>query len=208
MLTTELDGPGARRQQLSVLIVDDHPLFRLGLRYALKAEGFDVVGEACDGRQGLSACDVHRPDVVLLDVKMPEMNGIEACARIRQRYADVIVIILTTFEEPGIVQAARSAGARGYLSKETDPADLARTIHRIAAGSSANLFPQVDLPALTPRERQVLDLLAEGYSNKGIARQLELSPETVKDYLNGVYRKLGVRDRLGAVNEARDLGLI
>jgi two-component system nitrate/nitrite response regulator NarL len=193
---------------IQVLIADDHPLFRVGLKYALKAQGFDVTAEASDGRQAVSFCETHHPNVVLLDVKMPHMDGIEACRHIVSRDLCALVIMLTTFEEPAIIHAARVAGATAYLSKETDPAELARAIRGIVERPNHNWLPRISIPTLTQREAQVLDLLAVGCSNKEIAKQLGLSPETVKDYVNGVYRKLDVRDRVGAVNRARALGLI
>lgn len=193
---------------LRVLVVDDHPLFRVGLSYALGAQGFEVAGEAADGEQALDACRRESFDVVLMDVRMPGMNGIEACRAIRSLDDPPLVVMLTTFEEPGIVRSAREAGATMYLSKETSPAELARLLRAIVDEPGRSWLPAVDLPELTPRERDVLALLAQGNSNKQIARALDLSPETIKDYLNGVYRKLEVRDRLGAVGKARELGLI
>lgn len=193
---------------LSVMIADDHPLFRMGLRYALKAQQFDIIAEAADGHEALAACGVQRPDIALLDVKMPFLDGIEACREIKTRHPDTLVVMLTTFDEPAIVRAAKEAGATGYLSKETDPAELAQAIRRIAAKPTAGWLPEVDMPELTPREGQVLDLLAQGLSNKAMARTLGLSPETVKDYLNGVYRKLEVRDRVAAITRAANLGLL
>lgn len=193
---------------MRVLVADDHPLFRLGLKYALSAQGFEVAAEAADGRAAIRACRAQGFDVVLLDVKMPDMDGIEACRAIRGLEPAPIVIMLSTFEEPAIIRAAREAGATAYLSKETDPASLAELIRAILRNPQRSWLPHVELPELTPREGQVLKLLAEGYSNKEIAERLEISPETVKDYLNGVYRKLNVRDRLAAVNEARSLGLV
>lgn len=193
---------------IQVLIADDHPLFRMGLKYALKAQGFDVTAEASDGRQAVSFCETHRPHVVLLDVKMPHMDGIEACRLIVRHNPQALVIMLTTFEEPAIIHAAQTAGATAYLSKETDPAELARAIRSIVERPNHNWLPRISIPALTQRETQVLELLVAGCSNKEIAKQLSLSPETVKDYVNGVYRKFDVRDRVSAVNRARELGLI
>lgn len=192
---------------MRVLIADDHPLFRLGLKYALSVQGFEVAAEAADGHAALQACRRQPIDAVLLDVKMPTMDGIEACRAIRALEPAPIVIMLSTFDEPAIIKAAREAGATAYLSKETDPATLADLIRKICRNPQRGWLPHVEVPDLTPRESQVLALLAEGYSNREIAEKLEISPETVKDYLNGVYRKLNVRDRLSAVNEARHLGL-
>ncbi len=191
-----------------VLVVDDHPMFRMGLAYALRAKGFTVVGEASNGREALAWCRRESVDVVLMDVKMPVMDGIEACRAIAGLRASPAVVMLTTFEEPAIIEAARAAGAVAYLSKETESDQLARMLTRVLDDPDRGWMPATSLPRLTRRERQVLELLAGGNSNKRIAVQLGLSPETVKDYLNGVYRKLDVRDRVSAVSQARYLGLV
>lgn len=192
---------------MRILIADDHPLFRVGLRYALQAQGFTVVAEATDGQEAIAAYLEHQPDVTLLDVKMPKLDGIEACQRITAAHPKALIIILTTFDEPAIIQAARRAGATGYLSKELDPDELAATIRKIADDPQHAWLPRVKLPELTQREAQVLHLLQQGYSNKAMAKVLGISPETIKDYLNGVYRKLEVKDRLSAAQRAHELGL-
>lgn len=192
---------------LRVLVADDHPLFRVGLAYALGAQGFEVAAEAGDGREAVEACTRSRFDVVLMDVRMPVLNGIDACSEIVALPDPPLVVMLTTFEEPGIVQSARAAGARMYLSKETHPTELARLLRALVDDPGSDWLPRVDLPELTPREREVLSLLVQGHTNKEMARSLDLSTETIKDYLNGVYRKLEVRDRLAAVRRARELGL-
>ncbi len=191
-----------------VLVVDDHPMFRMGLAYALRAKGFTVVGEASNGREALAWCRRESVDVVLMDVKMPVMDGIEACRAITGLRASPAVVMLTTFEEPAIIEAARAAGAVAYLSKEAESDQLAGMLTRVLDEPDRGWMPATSLPRLTRRERQVLELLAGGNSNKRIAVQLGLSPETVKDYLNGVYRKLDVRDRVSAVSQARYLGLV
>lgn len=193
---------------MRVLIADDHPLFRIGLSYALAAQGFEVVGQAEDGVAAIEQSERHQPDVVLLDVKMPRCNGIDACRAIRERVPEVFVALLTTFEEEAVIQAAREAGAQGFFSKETDPAELTRRLIRMMAEPERDWLPDVALPELSPRELQVLHLLGAGGSNKAIAKELGLSPETIKTYLASVYDKLEVRDRLAAVNKARGLGLL
>ncbi len=195
-------------ESVRVLIADDHPLFRMGLSLALGAEGFEVVGEAESGRQAAERCAQGDVDVVLMDVKMPDMDGIEACRRVTAEEEVPVVVMLTTFEEPAIVQAARDAGATAFLSKETEPRELARLLRAILAQSERDWMPRVELPELTPREGQVLRLMARGLSNKAIAKELGLSPETVKDYLLGAFRKLDVRDRVSAVRRATELGLV
>jgi two-component system, NarL family, nitrate/nitrite response regulator NarL len=191
-----------------VLIADDHPLFRMGLSLALDAEGFEVAAEVENGRQAVERCAQGGVDVVLMDVKMPDMDGIEACAKVTALEEPPVVVMLTTFEEPAIVRAAREAGATAFLSKETEPRELARLLQAIVADPERDWMPRVDLPDLTPREEQVLRLMARGLSNKAIAKELALSPETVKDYLLGAFRKLDVRDRVSAVRRAAELGLL
>ncbi len=193
---------------MRVLIADDHPLFRMGLSLALGAEGFEVAGEVENGRQAVERCAQGGVDVVLMDVKMPGMDGIEACRQAVGGEHAPIVVMLTTFEEPAMVRAAQQAGATAFLSKETEPRELARLLRAIVADPERDWMPRVDLPELTPREEQVLRLMAQGLSNKAIAKELGLSPETVKDYLLGVFRKLDVRDRVSAARRASELGLV
>lgn len=192
----------------SVLIVDDHPLFRMGLAMALQAEGFVVVGEAENGRQAVERSRHGAVDVVLLDVRMPELDGIEACRAITAAEGAPLAVMLTTFEEPAVIQAARDAGATAYLSKETEPRELARMLRAILAEPQRDWLPSVALPALTPREAEVLGWLARGMSNKAIASKLGLSPDTIKDHLENVYRKLEVRDRVSALRRATELGMV
>ena len=193
---------------MKLVIADDHPLFLMGLGYALRDQGFEVLAQASDGLSALSACLKHQPDAALLDVKMPGMTGIEVCARLKRDAPGVVSILITTFSEPAIVQAARDAGARGYVSKETPPDDLARQLREIVARPDQSRLPQVSVPRLTPRETDVLPLLAQGYSNKEIARSLGVSPDTIKDHLARLYTKLDAGDRTQAVSRARTLGLI
>ncbi len=201
-------SPAHALPAMKIVIADDHPLFRIGLKYALRDQGFDVVGEASDGVQALRAVQELNPDVALLDVKMPGMTGIEVCEQLKISNPDVVNVLITTFSEPAIVQAARYAGARGYLSKETPPDQLARQLRDILARPDLDRLPRVDVPRLTPRENDVLPLLAKGFSNKEIARHLGVSPDTIKDHLARLYAKLEVRDRTEAVGQARTLGLI
>lgn len=193
---------------MNILIADDHPLFRMGLRYALSAQGFTVVAEAGSGDEALKECRAHALDVALLDVKMPGLSGIEVCARLNSEHPKLAVVLISTFAEVAIIAAARSAGARGYLSKETEPAALALALRRILEEPNRDWMPRVELPSLTPRERDVLGLLARGHSNKEIARHLGLSPDTVKDHLGRLFGKLGADDRLSLLNRARELGLV
>ena len=193
---------------MRLVIADDHPLFRMGLKYALIQQGFDVVAEAADGVSALEACRRLVPDAALLDVKMPGMTGIEVCEKLRLTHPEVVGVLITTFSEPAIVQAARSAGARGYVSKETDPESLARQVRDIVMHPEIDRLPHVDVQRLTPRESELLPLLALVYSNKEIAKNLGVSPDTVKDHLARLYSKLDAGDRTEAVSRARSIGLL
>lgn len=193
---------------MNIVIADDHPLFRMGLRYALSAQGFSVLAEAADGLEALNACLIHGPQVALLDVKMPQLSGIEVCSRLRALSPKLQVVLISTFSEPAIVKAARDAGARAYLSKETAPTDLARQLRDMLDHPYRDWLPAPELPNLTPREQDVLAQLARGLSNKEIARELGLSPDTVKDHLGNLFIKLGASDRLVLLNQARELGLV
>jgi DNA-binding NarL/FixJ family response regulator len=191
-----------------LIIVDDHPLFRVGLGYALKSLGFDIIAEASDGVEGVRRVSELKPDAVLLDAKMPRMDGLEACRQMTAALPGVRVVLLTTFSEPALVQAARDAGASGFVSKETEAERLAQILNKMLEDSSYTLFPAVDLPKLSPRELEVLRLMTTGQSNKEIARSLGLSPDTVKDHLENLYRKLEATDRVTAAKRAQQLGLV
>ena len=193
---------------MRVLIADDHPLFRMGLAYALVGEGFDVVAEVGTGDLAIDRCRQGGIDIAVLDVRMPGTDGIAACRAITALEDPPLVAILTTFDEPAIVAAAREAGAHAYLSKETAAGELARILRKLVEDPSRTYLPRVELPDLTPREGEVLVLLAEGMATKEIASHLGLSPETVKDYVQAVYRKLEVHDRVSAVRRAAELGLV
>jgi len=193
---------------IRVLIADDHPLFRVGLAHALRARGFEIVAEAENGRHAIELTRTHRPELVVLDVRMPEMDGIEACRALCALDGAPSVVMLTTFDEPALVSAAAAAGATAYLSKETEPRRLAESLERIAAEPGRDWMPRVALPELTRREREVLALLADGLTNREIAQRLGIGPETVKDHVASLYRKLDVRDRVSAVREADRFGFV
>ena len=193
---------------IRVLIADDHPLFRVGLAHALRARGFEIVAEAENGRHAVELTRTHRPELVVLDVRMPEMDGIEACRALCALDGAPSVVMLTTFDEPALVSAAAAAGATAYLSKETEPRRLAESLERIAAEPGRDWMPRVALPELTRREREVLALLADGLTNREIAQRLGIGPETVKDHVASLYRKLDVRDRVSAVREADRFGFV
>lgn len=196
-------------QPYQILIADDHPLFRLGLKFALQAQGFTVAAEAETGKQAVTQCELHQLDVAILDVKMPDGDGISTCQQITALHPQLAVVLLTTFQEPALIQSARQAGAKGFLSKETDPAVLAEMIHKILLEPLMDWLPApVDLPRLTPRELSVLQLMTQGLQNKQIARHLGISIETVKEYAGNIYFKLGVNDRLAAIFKAQELGIL
>jgi DNA-binding NarL/FixJ family response regulator len=210
-----------------VLIVDDDDLMRAGLRGVLSHdERIDVVGDARDGRDAAYRTRLLQPDVVLMDVRMPDVDGISATHQVLADFPDVKVVILTTFEQDDYIFGALSAGASGFLLKRTAPEDLIAAIHTIAAGDSL-LSPSVTsrviermarqpapdttrdarLAALTPRERQVLELVARGLSNNEIAATLVIEESTVKTHTKRILAKLDVRDRVQAVIFAYENGL-
>jgi len=193
---------------MRLLIADDHPLFRIGLRAALEKEGFSVVAEAGDGDEAVRLVEVHQPEVVILDIRMPRMDGIEACAALRQKGYSGLVVMLTTFTEAAIQNKAASAGANAYYSKEVSPAELARRILRLTQNPEDSSFTPPPVPSLTPREREVLDLLARGLTAREMGDILGLKPDTVRDYLKRLYGKLDAGNRIEALEHARRLGFL
>ncbi len=204
---------------ITVVLVDDHRLVRAGLRGIIDASGdLTVVGEASDGAEAVGVVRDTAPDVVLMDLSMPGVDGIEGTARLREAGHTGPVVVLTSFVEHERVSAALAAGAVGYLLKDSDPRDVLEAIRAAAAGH-APLDPRVAkalLPssrtvdpaeALSGREREVLVLVAQGLANKQIARQLGISERTVKAHLGNVFRHIGVADRTSAALWARDHGV-
>jgi len=192
---------------MHLLIADDHPLFRMGLRVALEREGFEIVGEASDGQEALKLCLQLLPDGVVLDVRMPHMDGITAARLLREQRYRGLITLLTTFNEPVLLQQAALAGADAYWSKELPPEALAERLRRLSQGLEPRLLAPV-LPKLTTREQEVLQWMAQGLSTKEIAHRLRISPETVKDHLVRIYEKLEARNRVEALERARSLGLL
>lgn len=192
---------------MRLIIADDHPLFRMGLRAALELQGYEVVAETGDGLTAAQRTQELKPDAVLLDIRMPELDGLSTARKLREGGYGGLIVMLTTFGEPALVYQAAQAGVDAYWSKEMPPEELGQRLSRLAQGLEPKLqLP--DLPTLSPREKEVLTQLAKGQSTKEIARDLKLSPETVKDHLERLYAKLDARNRVEALERARGLGLL
>jgi len=211
-------------EPVRVLVVDDHPIFRDGLAVLLgSVPGIEVVGTAADGVEAVAAALSALPDVVVMDVQMPALNGVEATRRITAEAPSVGILVLTMSEDDGTVFAAVRAGARGYLVKGAGQDEIVRAITTVAAGGAvfgatmarriAEFFaagpvpPTEAFPQLTAREREILELVAAGRSNAQIASALFLSPKTVRNNVSNVFAKLQVADRAEAIVRARDAGL-
>jgi DNA-binding NarL/FixJ family response regulator len=210
---------------MKVLLADDHPLYREGLALALSTmPGVDVVGEAADGGAAVALAAQLAPDVVLMDLNMPVVDGIEATRRVVAAPDPPAVLVLTMLEGDDSVFAAMRAGARGYLLKGADRAELARALDAVARGevvfspaiasrvlaffAAGGPRPELEpFPELTEREREVLDLVARGLTNRAIAERLVVSDKTVRNHVSNVFAKLHVADRAAAVARARDAGL-
>ena len=218
------DGPEAA--PIRLMIVDDHPVVRNGLIGMFEGEaGFEVVGDAGDGAEAVRRAGALAPDVILMDLRMPEMDGVTAIAALASAGSSARVLVLTTYDTDSDVLSAIEAGATGYLLKDAPPSELFRAV-RSAASGEAVLSPSVttrivgqmrgaggsaSMPAQEPissRELEVLELVARGASNRDAAARLFISEATVKTHLMHVYAKLGVNDRAAAVAEAFDRGLL
>jgi DNA-binding NarL/FixJ family response regulator len=220
---------------IRVLLADDQTLIRQGIRLLLEIEAdIQVVGQAADGLEVLQQVEATHPDVVLMDVRMPKMDGVEATRQLAARFPEVKVIILTTFEDDETVFEGLKAGARGYLLKDISSEEMAEAVRKVAAGealiepritrkvlaefsrlatatdSHSTSTSKTDSPAiaLTEREREVLNALAQGLSNREIAEQLVITEGTVKNHVSSLIDKLGVRDRTQAILKGQELGLI
>ena len=207
-----------------VLIADDHPLFRHGIRALLETTpDFSVSGEATTGEEIIAQASQLRPDVILMDIHMPGINGIEATRRILANQASANILILTMFEDDVSVFSAMRAGARGYILKDAQKDDLLLAIRAVSSGdaifspaiasrmmaffnTARPAAPAYAFPELTEREREVLGLIAQGLSNAQIAEQLVLSSSTVRNYVSSIFSKLQVADRTQAAIKARDAG--
>ncbi|HYY09476.1 MAG TPA: response regulator transcription factor [Kineosporiaceae bacterium] len=208
---------------LRVVVVDDHPVYREGLAALLRSvDGVEVVGTAADGQQALATVRELEPDVVIMDIQMPVLDGIEATRRLTGENPALGVVVLTMSEDDGTVFAAMRAGARGYLLKGADQEEVVRAIGTVAQGGAVfgpalaariahflgggGAAPAA-FPQLTEREREVLDLLAAGRSNTQIADALFLSPKTVRNVVSNIFTKIHVEDRAQAIVAAREAGL-
>ncbi|MEM7130020.1 MAG: response regulator transcription factor [Chloroflexota bacterium] len=215
-------------EQIHVLLVDDQKLIREGLRTLLELQPtFAIVAEASDGYEALDAYAQHQPDVVLMDINMPNMDGVEATQQLCQLYADARVLILTTFDDDEYVFEGIRAGALGYMLKDVSSQELAnavqvvaaggsmmgaavarRVLNQVAAGPSSSLNQSSLIEPLSERESEILKLMADGLNNSEISKHLHLASGTVKNYVSNVLQKLEARDRTQAVIRAQQLGLL
>lgn len=209
---------------IKILIADDHLIIRQGLRLILETESdFEIAGEAADGAEALALCNKLKPDVVLMDLRMPNMDGLTAIEKLRAEQSTTAVVILTTFNEDELMLRGLRAGARGYLLKDTDRATLFNTIRAAARGETllkpeimARVLSQANVPktdpdtpaTLTDRELEVLTSVARGERSKEIASHLGISERTVKAHLASIYSKLSVDSRAAAIAVAAQRGLL
>ena len=210
---------------IRILIADDHGVVREGLRAVLGSEpDMEVVGEAATGKEVVERAAELGPDVILMDIQMPELNGIEATRRILEANPEVGVVVLTMFEDDDSVFSAMRAGARGYVLKGAPPSEILKVVRAVAEGE-AHFGPEIArrlmdffsapkptspadaFPELTAREVEILDLIAQGHSNAKIAARLFVSPKTVGNHVAHIFTKLQVADRAHAIIRARDAGL-
>jgi DNA-binding NarL/FixJ family response regulator len=208
-----------------ILIVDDHTLFRDGVRAILKAvPDFEIVGEAATGEEAIGKVTTLTPDIILMDIQMPDMNGVEATQKILQEHPEMGIIILTMLEDDDSLFSALRAGARGYVLKGADKAEMVKSIRAVANGEAlfgpaiANRLTrffknpggttkQSAFPELTDREFEVLELIAKAHNNQEIAENLHISIKTVSNHISNIFNKLQVADRTEAIFKARDAGL-
>lgn len=208
---------------LRVVIADDHAIVRRGLRFVLEAEeDLDVLAEAGDGAEAIASCRSLRPDVLLLDMRLPDMSGVEVCREVREACPETRVVVLTSFGADEEVSGALLAGATGYILKDISPDGLAHVVRSVGEGGTV-LDPEIarrvfegrlggteaaDANPLSPREVEVLQLMTDGLRNKEIARALWVSEPTVKTHVSHILRKLGATDRTQAVLKGLETGLV
>lgn len=211
--------------QIRILIADDHAFYREGVRAMLReVPGVEVVGEAASGEGAIALALALQPDVILMDIKMPAVNGIDATRRILHASPHIAILIVTMFEDDDSVFAAMRAGARGYLLKDADQDELVHAIHSVGRGAAIfspaiaermiryfslprPTVAELAFPDLTDREREILQLIAAGHSNAAIAARLVLSVKTVQNHVSNIFSKLQVADRAQAIVRARDAGM-
>jgi DNA-binding NarL/FixJ family response regulator len=219
-------------KKIKVLLVDDQILFVESLRTVLESENFDVIGMVTDGQLALESIDINIPDVILMDVRMPNMNGVECTRIIKTKYPEVRILMLTTFDDDEYVIEALNYGAAGYLLKDVHSSELVSAIHAVYEGGvliaprvATNIFrklsqqsgekQKVEKPlnqpdwfnSLNNREKEILILMAKGMDNKEIAKQLYVGEQTIKNYVSIIYSKLGVRDRALVSKMVNEAGL-
>lgn len=205
---------------MRVLLADDHQILRDGIRRGLEAAGEEVVGEADNGEQALELVRETRPDIVIMDLTMPVLDGVTATRRITEEFPDVKVVVLTMHDDPPRTRAALEAGAIGYLSKGTSFADVLDTLRRVMAGEEV-LSPQLaasmleaavkaqhNEELLSERQTEILQMIADGMSTKQVARELGITQKTVHNHLNAIYRRLDTQSLTHAVLSAVRLGII
>jgi DNA-binding NarL/FixJ family response regulator len=197
----------------TVLIVDDHPVFRRGLRALIRASGFDVIGEAASATEAVALARRERPDIVLMDLGLPDQHGIETTAQLVAEHPGLKVVVITMFDDHDSVAAALRAGAIGYVVKDSPPEQIVAAVRAAEMGASMlssgirRPVPAAEpggYPGLTPREQVVLDLLGKGLPNPVIAERLSLSLKTVANYVSTVMLKIGATDRLDAARIVRE----
>ncbi len=211
-------------EPIRVLIADDHTLFRAGLHALLNLfSDILVVGEASTGEEAITKAEAVQPDIILMDVQMPGVNGIEATRRSVRTSPNIGIIVVTMFEDNESVFSAMRAGAHGYILKEAGEEEVLRAIHSVSKGEALfgpaiarrlmNFFSQPEVvsnpvfPELTEREREILELIARGENNAAIAQRLVLSPHTIRNHISNIFSKLQVADRAEAIIRAREAGL-
>ena len=213
------------RVSIRLMLADDHRMLREGLRRSMTDQGFDVVGEARDGDEAVRLAEELQPDVILMDVTMPEIDGVEATRQIRAQFPEIRIVMLTMHADQEVLASAIRAGASGYLVKDCSTEEIASAVRMAASGETA-LSPQLaasmldevrklDQPAtadedrvITKREEEVLQLIADGCSTPEVAEQLYISQKTVKNHLASIYQKLDARDRTQAVLQAVRMGIV
>ena len=198
-----------------VVLADDHRMLREGLRRSLEEQGLEVLGEASDGEEAVRLAQELAPDVVLMDLSMPVLDGIGATRLVRQRAPETQVVVLTMHSDDESVARAIRAGAAGYLVKDCSTAEVVDTIEKVASGEvalspelAASMLQEAEQPVISEREEEVLQLIADGLSPTEVAGRLYISVKTVKNHLTSIYQKLDSRDRTQAVVRAVRMGII